>query len=174
MINLEKILPVLVQEEVEFVIVGGVAAVIYGSAHLTSDLDICYGRKKENLSRLVKAIEPYNPQLRLSEKQTEGLPKLPFIWDLQTLRNGLNFTLRTDLGDLDLLGEITGIGNFEQVKQDASSISIFGIDCLVVSLEKLIKAKQAAGRPKDLLILPELRGLLEIQNKSQEDGAIEQ
>ena len=169
MINLEKILPILAQEQVEFVIVGGVAAVIYGSSHLTSDLDICYGRNKENLNKLVKAIAPHNPQLRLGEKQAEGLTKLPFIWDLQTLRNGLNFTLRTDLGDIDLLGEITGIGKFEQVKQDATSISIYSINCLVVSLEKLIKAKQAAGRPKDLLILPELKGLLEIQQKSQED-----
>lgn len=169
MINLEKILPVLAQEQVEFVVVGGVAAVIYGSSHLTSDLDICYARNKENLGKLVKAIGPHNPQLRLGEKQPEILGRLPFIWDLQTLRNGLNFTLRTDLGDLDLLGEITGIGNFEQVKQGSSSVSIYGIDCLVVSLEKLIKAKQAAGRPKDLLILPELKGLLEIQNKFQED-----
>jgi predicted nucleotidyltransferase len=169
MISLEKILPVLVQQQVQFIIVGGVAAVIYGSAHLTSDLDICYGRSKDNLGRLVKALTPYNPELRLGEKQQEGLARLPFIWDLQTLRNGLNFTLRTDLGDIDLLGEITGIGQYEQVAQGATSISIYGVECLVISLEKLINAKQAAGRAKDLLILPELKGLLEIQQRSQED-----
>ena len=169
MIDLEKILPILVQEQVDFVIIGGVAAVLYGSSHLTSDLDICYARNKENLSRLVKAIAPYNPQLRMDERQPEGLARLPFIWDLQTLRNGLNFTLKTDLGYVDLLGEITGIGKFEQVKEGAAPVSVYGVDCLVVSLEKLIKAKQAAGRAKDLLILPELKGLLEVQQKPRKD-----
>jgi len=75
------------------------AAVEQGSAYLTLDLDLCYSRKKENLEKLAKALAPFNPSLR-------GAPRgLPFQLDERTLRLGLNFTLTTVLGDVDILGE---------------------------------------------------------------------
>ena len=155
MVNLKKLILCLANNQVEFVIIGGVAATIHGSAYVTYDLDICYRRDGENLTRLVKALAPYHPALR-------GVPDaVPFFWDAITLRRGLNFTLKTDLGDIDLLGEVAGLGDFEQVSASSISVALFGVACAVLSLEALIEAKRAADRPKDHLILPELEALRE-------------
>jgi hypothetical protein len=100
--DFESLLRLLARERVEFIIVGGAAATVHGSSRLTQDLDIVYRRTSENLRRLAEALSPYRPYLR-------GAPTgLPFRLDAETLQRGLNFTLVTDLGDLDLLGEITG------------------------------------------------------------------
>lgn len=83
---------------VEFILVGGVAATVHGSARLTLDLDIVYRRTKDNLRRVIGSLEPYAPYLRGAP------PGLPFLWDIETLERGLNFTLITKLGPIDLLG----------------------------------------------------------------------
>jgi hypothetical protein len=154
-IDLQKTLVLLARNEIEVVIVGGVAASAHGSSYATFDLDLCYARNDTNLARLLSALVPFNPRLR-------GAPAdLPFIWDATTLRNGLNFTLATDLGDLDLLGEIAGLGGFDQVRAESVMIPLFGIECAVLSLDGLIRAKRAGGRPKDLLILRELEAIRE-------------
>ncbi len=140
-------------------IVGGIAGSVHGSTHATFDLDICYARDNDNLSRLAESLSPFHPQLR-------GAPAgLPFIWDVETLHRGLNFTLLTDLGDLDLLGEISGVGFYEQVRLASVIVPLFGIECAVISLDGLIAAKRAAGRAKDKLILPELEALREIMRE---------
>ena len=129
---------------------------------MTFDLEICYARDDDNLARLVEALSPFHPQLR-------GAPAgLPFIWDVESLRRGLNFTLRTDLGDLDLFGEILGVGSFEQVRAASLPVPLFGIECAVLSLDGLIAAKRAAGRPKDQIILPELEALREIAREGKD------
>ena len=153
--NFEAALQRLCDAGVEFVVIGGWAAIFHGSAHVTNDLDICYSRNRENLRKLAGALAPYHPRLR-------GFPEgLPFIWDATTLANGTVFTLTTDIGIIDLLAEVSGVGTFEEVQ--AASIEVFAFERSVraLSLEALIQAKKAAGRPKDLLILPELEGLLE-------------
>lgn len=155
MIDFERALTVLAGAEVRFVIVGGLAVTIHGSAYVTYDLDFCYARDTDNLSRLVQALQPYRPRLR-------GAPAgLPFRFDEQTLKSGLNFTLTTDLGDLDLLGEVTGIGDFTAALAASMPVELFGHDFDVLTLEALIASKRAAGRPKDLLVLPELEALRE-------------
>jgi hypothetical protein len=162
LIDLERTIRLLAESHVEFVIIGGIAGSIHGSSHATFDLDLCYARDNDNLARLVDSLSPFHPQLR-------GAPAgLPFIWDVETLRRGLNFTLRTDLGDLDLFGEIPGIGSFEQVRAASVSVSLFDIECAVLSLDGLIAAKRAAGRTKDKLILPELEALREIAREEEE------
>ena len=109
MINLQVILPRLVNQKVEFVIVDGVAATVHGSAYITDDLDLCYARDKINLERLAACLADLHPHLR-------GAPAgLPFLWDAETIRRGLNFTLSTDLGDVDLLGKIKGLGDYQQI-----------------------------------------------------------
>ena len=80
----------------------------------------------------------------------------------------MNFTLRTDLGDVDLLGEITGIGTFEQARQASIMVTLFDVGCAVLSLDKLIVAKRSAGRPKDILLLPELEALREATHNPTE------
>lgn len=94
------LLATLTNADVRFVVIGGVALVLRGSVRLTVDLDICYARDGDNLQRLADALAPHHPRLRGAP------PELPFLWDAQTLRSGLNFTLKTDLGDLDVLGEV--------------------------------------------------------------------
>ena len=155
MIKLKETLLLLAGSEVDFVIVGGVAATLHGSAFQTFDLDICYSRDRGNLERLVGVLSPFHPTLR-------GAPSgLPPKWDPRTLRNGLNFTLTKDLGDLDLLGEIAGIGSYQAVKAKSRSVEMYALKFSILSLSGLIEAKRAAGRDKDLRALPELEALLE-------------
>lgn len=158
--DVEKILKALHDQGVKFIIIGGAAAVLHGSAYVTADLDVCYSREKENLKKLVSALAPLNPSLR-------GAPmNLPFQFDADSLRSGLNFTLTTDLGDVDVLDEIAGLGSYEAALQFSEDMEFFGLRCKVLTLEGLIKSKKAVGRAKDLRLLPELEALLEIQ-KSQ-------
>jgi len=149
------LLPKLVENEVNFIIVGGAAATAHGSARLTLDLDIVYSRDDLNLERIVKALKSIQPYLR-------GAPAgLPFEWSLQTLKNGLNFTLITTLGALDLFGEIVGGGGYDELKEETIRIQVAGVECLCLSLERLIEVKRAAGRPKDLEVIAELMKILE-------------
>jgi hypothetical protein len=161
-IDLEKTLRLLADSGIEFVIIGGIAASIHGSAQATFDLDVCYERGDDNLERLANALSPLHPQLR-------GAPAgLPFVWDAETLRRGLNFTLRTDLGDLDLIGEVPGVGGYEQVRRASAALRLFGAECAVLSLDGLIAAKRAAGRAKDQLVLPELEALRDLTRREED------
>lgn len=145
---------------VDFIIVGGVAAGIHGALRATLDLDVVYGRHPDNVSRLVAALEPFQPYLRGAP------PGLPFRLNEETILRGLNFRLTTTLGDLDLLGEVTGGGQYEALKTSADVVELEGFRCLVVSLPKLIALKRAAGRGKDREALAELEALLEERDRS--------
>ena len=163
---IEAPLRLLGEYKVDCVIVGGVAAAIHGSSLLTTDLDVCYARDASNLLRLAEALKSVHARLR---NAPQGLP---FILDDETLKRGLNFTFTTDIGDLDLLGEVRGIGHYETVIADAVSVDLFGYRFAVMNIGKLITAKRAAGRPKDLLALPELEAIQEAQvitNQSEDD-----
>ncbi|MCI0487997.1 MAG: hypothetical protein L0229_15510 [Blastocatellia bacterium] len=159
--DIEKQLIVLAQYHVDFIVVGGVAATLHGSSHITQDLDICYSREKANLERLANVLQSINARLR-------GVPEdVPFLMDAETLRRGLNFTFITDLGDMDLLGEVSGVGFYADALKNSVTYEMFGHRYKILSLEKLIAAKRAAGRTKDLLILPELEALLEHQQADE-------
>jgi hypothetical protein len=149
------LISLLVVNEIDFIIVGGAAATAHGSARLTLDLDIVYSRDNFNLDRIVRALEPIQPYLRGAP------PGLPFEWSVETLKKGLNFTLITTLGALDLLGEIVGGGSYEELKSQTIKIEVAGVECSCLSLERLIKVKRAAGRPKDLEAIAELEKILE-------------
>ncbi len=161
-VEFARLLQTLHRARVKFVLIGGLAAVAHGAATLTGDIDICYARDRENLVHLVRALTPFHPRLR-------GVPPdLPFRLDLPTLRAGLNFTLTTDLADLDLLGEVLGLGAYEAVRAVAEELEVYGFPCLVLTLEGLIRAKRATGRPKDLRALHELEALLELKQSDEE------
>jgi hypothetical protein len=145
-----ELLETLNRAGVRFVIVGGVAMVLRGSGRVTVDLDVCYARDRPNLEKLAAALAALHPRLRGAP------PDLPFLWDAQTLASGLNFTLTTDLGDLDVLGEVTGLGTFNDVLQLAGTLDVAGTETLVLTLDGLERAKRAAGRAKDLLDLAEI------------------
>jgi predicted nucleotidyltransferase len=150
MTNISEILVTLSRANVSFVVIGGVAGIAHGAARVTFDLDIVYGRSKENVDRLVRALAPHHPYLRGAP------PGLPFTLDVDTVLHGLNFTLTTDLGDLDLLGEVIGGGDYEKLATHSREIEAFGVKCRCVTLLKLIDLKRAAGRPKDFEAIAEL------------------
>ncbi|MEW6743952.1 MAG: hypothetical protein AB1486_14470 [Planctomycetota bacterium] len=160
MTDFKSLLGTLVAHRVEFLIVGGAAATAHGSARLTQDLDIVYRRSPENLDRLASALGPHSPYLRGAP------PGLPFYWDARTLRRGLNFTLVTTLGDIDLLGEITGGGTYENLLPHTVEIDLFGLRCRCLDLPSLIRVKRAAARPRDLEAIAELEALLKQRQKT--------
>jgi len=155
----DKLLPLLVRGDVEFILIGGVAGNIHGSARLTFDVDAVYSRSSENIKRLAKVLQPIDPYLRGAP------PGLPFSWDERTIRNGLNFTLTTALGDLDLLGEVVGGGGYRDLLSHTFEVEAYDVKFKCVDLPTLIKLKRAAGRPKDLESLAELQALLDEQQK---------
>lgn len=153
MTDFERLLTVLTHAGVEFIVIGGFAATAHGSAHTTVDLDVVYRRTADNLGRLAGALDPLHPYLRGAP------PGLPFRLDPDTLRQGLNFTLVTQAGDLDLLGEATGGGTYEALLPHSEVRDVAGLECRFVDLPTLIRLKRAAGRPKDLERIAELEAL---------------
>ena len=121
----------------------------------TFDVDVVYARTSDNIDRLVAALTPIAPYLRGAP------PGLPFSFDAKTIKSGLNFTLITSLGDIDLLGEIAGGGAYEQLVSATVEVELFGFRCRCVTLDTLIHLKRAAGRPKDLEVLAELEAINE-------------
>lgn len=140
----QKLLPVLVRGEVDFVLVGGVAGIVHGSARVTYDVDLVYSRPDENISRLARALAPHAPCLR-------DVPK--------------GLTLTTDLGDLDLFDEVIGGGSYDNLLPHSVEVEAFGVRFRCVDLPTLIRIKADAGRAKDREAIAELRVLLEEQNK---------
>ncbi len=156
----DKLLPALVHHHVDFILIGGVAAVVHGSARVTYDVDLVYSRAPENITNLVAALAPYSPYLR-------GAPAgLPFAWDERTIRNGLNFTLTSDVGDVDLMGEVLGGGSYGDLLPHTFKVKAFQVSFRCLDLATLIKLKKAAGRPRDLEALAELHALQEEQQRS--------
>ena len=155
MIDFKRLLQGLDDAGVEFVIVGGVAATLHGSARLTSDLDIVYSRSKENIRRLVRALRPLRPYLRGAP------PGLPFQFDEGAVGSGLNFTLTTEAGPLDLLGEIAGGFDYPVLRKRSAFFRLYGRRVRVIDIDALIENKIAAGRPKDLEVVAELEVIRE-------------
>lgn len=157
--DFEGLLGVLAEGRVDYILIGGFAATAHGSARATFDLDVVYSREAGNLERLAATLQRFAPYLRGAP------PGLPFRLDLPTLRAGLNFTLSTTLGPLDLFGEITAGGGYDDLIGHTVVLEIFGHPCRCITLDKLIEVKRAGGRPKDLESIAELESLREERNK---------
>jgi len=159
--NVEKQIRLIGEFQIDCVLIGGVAATVHGSSIPTQDLDVCYSRERPNLTRIVQALRSVNATLR-------GAPKnLPFILDEETLRHGLNFTFDTEAGNLDLLGEVRGVGTYSDCLENADEAEVFGYRLRLLSLDKLMASKQAAGRPKDLIALAELEAIQELKGRGE-------
>jgi len=157
MIDFLSFLKRLCSYQVEFVVIGGVAAVLQGSSYTTFDIDICYNRLPENLQKLVNCLLPLYPKLR------DAPSDLPFVFDVLTIKAGLNFTLETTMGNIDILGEVGGIGSYDAVKILSHKLSIEGEPIFVLNIDALIKSKKFAGRKKDEPVIIELEAIKEIQ-----------
>ncbi|NNJ26586.1 hypothetical protein [Alienimonas chondri] len=150
-----RLLDTLEDGGVEYIVIGGLAAIAHGSSMLTQDVDVVYRRTADNIARLAAALVPLNPYLR-------GVPPgLPFRFDEETISKGMNFTLTTDAGALDLLGHMTGGGEFDDLITFTEPLSIQGRTRRTLTLDALIKAKRAAGRTKDLQAVSILEALRE-------------
>lgn len=128
---------------VEFLIIGGQAEQLLGSARVTYDVDICYRRTRENLQRLAHALSSLKPTLRGAP------PDLPFRLDAQSLALGSNFTFDTIHGPLDLLGYMEPIGGYDESAVNAVEMQLGPWTVKVLSLDDLIRIKEHIQRPKD-------------------------
>lgn len=155
MTDFEALLGALDKHQVEYIIVGGVAALAHGSAMYTGALEIVYSRRSDNLDSMACALSGISPCLR------DAPVCVPAAWDRATLEQGLNFTLQTSVGWLDLLGEIPGGGTYADLLPGSVELQVFEGRSRCLSLGQLIRAKRAAGRPKDLEALAELDALRE-------------
>lgn len=164
-IDFSQLLNKLTDEQVDFVLIGGFAAVVLGVPYVTQDIDICYNPEKTNLTRLQRSLASLHPRLRIEGLTDEEAQSLPFQLDERMLQQSPILTLRTDIAELDMMTTVPGIGSYEQVKEASTEIEVFGTQLLVLDLPALIASKRAAGRPKDLLILPEIEATLRLREQ---------
>jgi len=150
----------LVSNKVRFVVVGGLAAAAHGSSRVTNDLDICYDALDgDNLVSLAGVLAGWKAYPRGVETG------LPFMMDDRTLRGAPILTLTTTEGDIDVLDRIAGVGPYADVRKHSEKVSALGVSFRVLDLPSLIKAKRAAGRPRDFEHLPELEALLALSKR---------
>lgn len=151
------ILTTLVAHGVRFVLIGGFAANLRGTADLTQDLDVCYARDAADLEAMASALRELGARLRVARAPDADLP---FQIDATTLRNGDAFTFVTSKGDFDILGTPSGTGGYDDLEAGAETFEAAdGLSIRVASLEDLIRMKRASARTKDLLHLEHLEAL---------------
>jgi transcriptional regulator with XRE-family HTH domain len=152
-LELHPLLGALIRNGVDFVVVGGVAGWIHGSSYPTYDLDVAYARDRGNLERLAAALA----ELKVGWRG--GPPDLPIELDAAMLYNGANFTFDTPFGHFDVLGELSGVRDYEDLRREARIESYDGLDIRVASLDHLIAMKRSANRVKDRLMIMEYKEL---------------
>lgn len=154
-----RIVRLLVDHGVEFVVIGGRAESLMGSARVTLDTDLCYQRTPENLKKLATALKVLKPTLR------NAPPDLPFRIDAETLAMGSNYTFSTIEGDLDFLGYVEPLGTYEDIAPRAETMQLGDIPIRVISLDDLIAIKGHLGRPKDRDSLMHLQAIKRIREE---------
>ena len=154
-VQLNRLIERLSDANIEFVVVGGFAGMLHGSTLVTRDLDVCVVLSAQNVARLRESLRDLQPKHRFTSQ------KLSFLDNPEPGVELKNLYLETELGPLDLLGSIKGVGDFDRVKSASIEIELFGRRCRVLSIEALIQAKEAMGREKDLIAVKELRAILE-------------
>ena len=147
------LLEALARGGVDFVVIGGIAAVARGSARLTQDLDITYSSDRDNLERLGQVLAGLDARLRGVDDD------VPFVADERTLRHTSLLTLATRLGPLDLVSEPDGAPGYEQLRKEADRITVGGTPVLIASVDHLVAMKVSTGRPKDLTDIEELEAI---------------
>jgi predicted nucleotidyltransferase len=164
-----KLLRALERNGVDFVVIGGLAGLVHGSAYPTYDLDVLYSREAANLDRLASALDEIGVRLRGAP------PDLPFQVDARTLANGANFTFETEWGSFDILADAAGMRAYDALRADARIDEIEGVTVRVASLADLIAMKRAANRTKDKLMVEEYIVIADEQKKlAREEGEREE
>jgi hypothetical protein len=159
-LQLRPLLELLNRHAVDFVVIGGIAGIVHGSAHPTFDFDVVYARDEQNLERMAAALVELGVTLR-------GAPAdLPLQIDARTLAAGCNFTFDSEYGSFDILGDAAGMRKYEAMLADSKKEKVWGVPVRVVSIDDLIRMKRAAGRPKDKSMAEELIAIAEAQRRS--------
>ena len=158
--SVAAILRVFQEHGVNAVVIGGVAAIAMGVPYTTLDVDLCYDTGADNVPRLLDTLRAMNARLRVARMTDDEARALPFTLDAKTLSDNDVLTLRTDLGDLDLLRSIPGVGGYLAVQQASVEADIFGVRFLVLDLPALIINKRATATPKDIATLPLIEATL--------------
>jgi hypothetical protein len=153
--DLESLLERLIKHRVEFVLVGGFAAVAHGATLLTEDIDICCPFTAENLLKLDGAVRDLSPVHRLTPN------RLPLELTPESITLLKNLYLDTDYGQLDCLGVILGVGEFADVKNCSIEVRLPFGECRVLKIDALIAAKEALNRPRDKLAIRQLQAIRE-------------
>ncbi|MCW3064367.1 MAG: hypothetical protein JWN32_1539 [Solirubrobacterales bacterium] len=152
-LDARAILALLTAKGVDFVVIGGIAAVLHGSATHTYDLDICFATEATNLEALGTALIEMGASLR-------GAPDdVPFVPDADTLRRVEVLTLSTHYGNFDVLARPAGAPRYESLRRTADRYDVGGFVVSVASVPDLIAMKSAAGRRKDLVAVEELEAI---------------
>lgn len=157
--QLSDLLGRLCRHQVEFVLVGGYAAVVHGVSFVTRDIDVCLKFSFENLERLQSALDGLHPAHRLTPQRLAF--RVP-AGDWQDLRN---LYLETDWGVLDCLGDVLGVGSYDIVRSRSETIQLHFGPLQVMNADDLIRAKEAMGRPHDKLTAAQLRAIQERKRK---------
>lgn len=152
----QGILATLDRHGVHYVLIGGLAAVLHGSAHVTTDVDIVPEEAADNLERLSAALRELDARIRVTG-EPDGVRFDPAAESLRRVRI---WNLQTTQGDLDIAFEPSGTRGYEDLRRDMVGMRVRGIDVPVASLADVIRSKEAAGRERDRAVLPGLRELL--------------
>ena len=152
------ILRVLVEHQVEFILIGGLAAAVHGSPYGTSDVDVVPLRETANLSRLSDALRALGARDYVSATES-----VPFAHDGRSLGDAQVWNLATPLGGLDITFVPAGTDGYRDLAERAQTVDIGDLDVPVAALEDIVRSKAAAGREKDQVVLPALRRLLEME-----------
>jgi hypothetical protein len=159
--NPRAILQVLTARGIDFVVVGGYAAVAHGSPRITQDLDICYATDKANLEALGAALVDMRARLFGVEDE------VPFVPDGRTLAKVELLTLHTELGKLDLMTHPSGAPSYRSLRAKADRYEVGGFLVLVASIPDLIAMKRSAARPKDLADVVELEAIERLRAEAE-------
>ncbi|MDB4473769.1 nucleotidyltransferase [Opitutaceae bacterium] len=151
--NFSRLLERLADSGVDFVIIGGFAALTHGSSFMTRDVDVCADLNPENISRLREALKDWNPRHRMTPQRLSFLDHPPVGQCVN------NLYIETDYGVLDLLSHVMGLGDFSRLQSGAEIVEVDGREYAVIGLPDLITAKEAVARDKDLLVAKELRAI---------------
>jgi hypothetical protein len=173
-LRLTALIGALERHQVEYVVVGGVAARGYGATRVTKDLDCVVRQQRENLDRLGNALKELGARLRVGRLSDEEAKLLPLQLDGASLARNQMWTLRTDVGNLDVLANIPGAGGtklgYDVLVERGGIVQVESLRILVASLDDVIISKQVADRPKDHEALPELLAIA-AQKQSAEPEA---
>ncbi|HUA47491.1 MAG TPA: nucleotidyltransferase [Solirubrobacteraceae bacterium] len=158
-LSADEILRRLVERGVDFVVIGGIAAVLHGSGRNTFDLDICFATDNANLAALGDVLSALDARLKGVEED------VPFVPDTRTLRQVELLTLVTTLGELDVLSRPLGAPTYEELRRNADRYDLGGFNVSVASVDDLIAMKQTTGRAKDLLDIEELEAIKRLRHR---------